>query len=224
MVMIACPQCGQRMLDVASSCPKCGHVLMQNPLEAGAAAKLRACERCGKHIERDAIVCPFCGWHVQRARTVRRVAWTVGPVLVVVAGVALLLQRGVLQLPRWTFPHRAPPIAATPADAPPPAPVTARPLVVDAQAPAPSPAATLPAPAAAPPPSPRVATAELQVRWTTEWANVRAERTVASAVIRVLSPGARVAIGDPSGGWWAVYIDGAPVGFIANSLLGPSPP
>jgi hypothetical protein len=56
MVMIRCPSCGQHVLDVASSCPKCRRVLIQNPLETHDWGALRACGRCGKHIAREVVL------------------------------------------------------------------------------------------------------------------------------------------------------------------------
>jgi hypothetical protein len=226
MVMITCPKCGQHVLDVASSCPKCGHVLMQNPLETGDGAKLSVCRRCGKHIERDAIRCPFCGHHVQRSRLLRRTGIGVVTAAVVVAGGVALVRAGILPSLPWK-PKGGPAAAAEPANRAPAPPATATPLVVappetTAARVAPPPPPTAP-PAAAPTPA-STSLVSLRVKWTMEWANVRAERTSASTVVRVLGPGARVEIGDPSGGWWAVYENGAPIGYIANSLLGDVPP
>jgi hypothetical protein len=54
--------------------------------------------------------------------------------------------------------------------------------------------------------------------------NVRADRTVESAVVRVLAPGRRVEIGDLEHGWWALFENGALVGYVANSVLTETPP
>ncbi len=230
MVMIACPHCGQRVLDVASSCPKCGHVLIQNPLEAGDGTRLTACRRCGKHIDRDAVQCPFCGCHVRRSRLVRRGVGGLAAVAVVVGGLVVLARVGVLHGPPWRSNGVGPAEATTTPHPVPPSPestVTAAPLVV-------GPAETITArPDSAPPPLPAVRATPtpraeprlpaLSAKWTAEWANVRADRTIESAVTRVLPPGARVEIGDLEGGWWAVYENGVRIGYIANSVLGDTP-
>jgi hypothetical protein len=228
MVMITCPNCGQHVLDVASACPKCGHVLMQNPLETGDDTGLIPCPRCGKHIDRDALRCPFCGHHVRRSRLLRRATAGLAALAVVVAGVVILVRHGSPPAPPGAArPSRPVAAAARPASRPPAdTAVRAAPIVV---APPEHPAAS-PEPASRPPREPTAprppsgAPPNLTVKWTVEWANVRAERTVTSPVVRVLAPGARVEIGDPGGGWWAIYEDGAAIGYIANSLLGGAPP
>jgi ribosomal protein L37E len=216
MVMITCPNCGQHVLDVASACPKCGHVLMQNALETGDDTRLTPCRRCGKHIDRDASRCPFCGHHVRRSRLLRHGAGGLAAVAVVAAGVVLLVHQGILPSPS-NRPSRGEPAAAAAPRAAPPRPdtvVRTAPIVV-------APPETS-APRAAPPAA--SVPVGLRVKWTTEWANVRADRTVTSPVVRVLAPGARVEIGDLESGWWALYEGGAAIGYVANSLLSDAPP
>lgn len=238
--MIRCPECGQRVLDVASSCPKCGHVLIQNPLETHDWGALRACGRCGKHIERDTAICPYCGHHVRAARMARRVAVvTVGVVLTAAAGVALW-RSGVMATLREATgsarPEAAAPRPAAPAPIPAlPEPDTVRaadivaatpePVTPDsATAPPPAPAgpAVRPPAAALPDAAPRPR--DLVTRWTLEWANVRAARSVESTVVQVLPPGRALDVREMRQGWWAVYADGGVVGYIANSVLTTTPP
>jgi predicted RNA-binding Zn-ribbon protein involved in translation (DUF1610 family) len=223
MVMIRCPSCGKSVLDVASACPHCGHVLMQNPLEARPGGPLHECRRCGKHIDRAATVCPYCGHHLRRAQIARRVAWSVLGVAAVVVAVAIVLRSGIIRLPHPTPQAAQPaPASATPESAP-SRPVAAAPRVVPEPAPAES------ARVAAPPPVPPTVITPApgglrQTRWTTDWANVREERSVEARVVRVLSPGVRIQVADQRAGWWEVYLDGSRVGFIANSLLAREPP
>jgi len=232
MVMITCPQCGQHVLDVASSCPKCGHVLMQNPLETGDGARLASCRRCGKHIERDADRCPFCGYPVRRSRLVRRSVAGLAVVAVVVGGLAMLARKGILPGPPWRSRGGGPAEVATTRHSAPPrpdSPVTAAPLVAVAPAETTARARTDLAPPpppvmlAAPAPRAEPPLPALSAKWTAEWANVRADRTIESAVIQVLAPGRRVQIADLEGGWWAVYENGVRIGYIANSVLGDAP-
>lgn len=244
MVMIRCPECGQRALDVASACPKCGHVLIQNPLETHDWGSLRACGRCGKHIERDATLCPYCGHHVRAARLAWRIGLgTAAAVVAVAAGIGLWRSGVIASLRETARPARPPAAAPQP---PAPAPVPAVPVGdsvppdttrVASMAAAPDPANTdsggqAPAVAVQPPvrpPVPPVQNAapqprDLVTRWTLEWANVRAARSVEATVVQVLPPGRALEVREMRQGWWAVYAEGAVVGYIANSVLTNTPP
>lgn len=225
--MIRCPSCGQRTLDVASVCPKCGHVLLQNPLEANAWSDLVSCRRCGKHIDRKAVVCPFCGHHRERARRLIATTWVV--VILAVAGAAGYgaYRAGYLD---WLLPERGPAVAIAPHTEPvalDTIPPSAAPIVAE-------PADTTPAQAvAAPPaqPSPTGRSEErggqvprLRARWTADWANVREQRSIDSPVVRVLAPGVQVDVAELQNGWWEYYERGARRGYIANSVLASQPP
>jgi DNA-directed RNA polymerase subunit RPC12/RpoP len=231
MVMIRCPDCGQRVLDIATTCPQCHRVLLQNPLETHDWGTLRVCGRCHKHIERDAAVCPYCGHRVRAARLAARVvAVLVGVAVLTAAGVAAWrsgIVDSVLSALAAGRPaaHTAAPVATPepvmPA-APEPAEVTAAPIVAaapgdsspaaDEEAPPPPP------PAAAPRPVPPAASGLVR-RWVGEWANVRTARDVTSEVVRVLAPNVAVDVGDLRQGWWALHLNGTFVGYIANSVL-----
>jgi hypothetical protein len=84
------------------------------------------------------------------------------------------------------------------------------------------------APSAAPPavkPPPRRVTTSTLNRWALTWANVRSGPGSDYPVLRVLRPGQRVQVADASRGWWTVYQDGVPDGYVANSVLSDrSPP
>jgi RNA polymerase subunit RPABC4/transcription elongation factor Spt4 len=231
MVMIRCPDCGQRVLDIATSCPQCHRVLLQNPLETHDWGTLRECGRCHKHIERDAAVCPYCGHHVRAARLAARVVAVLVVLAVLTAAGFAAWRSGVLDtvlsaVAAGRPASHAPPPVATPEPVvpatPEPAEVTAAPIV--AAAPGDSPTAAeaeappTPPPAAAPP-----AASGLVRRWVGEWANVRTARDVTSQVVRVLAPNVAVEVGDMRRGWWALYLDGTFVGYIANSVLRTEP-
>jgi RNA polymerase subunit RPABC4/transcription elongation factor Spt4 len=238
MVMIRCPDCGQHVLDVASSCPKCHRVLIQNPLETHDWGLLQACGRCKKHIERDAILCPFCGHHVRTARLARRIAVGVAAAIVIVVAAVGLWRSGMLAAIRDGL--RRPASVAEPTVVPQsarvvpdtqPAPrLPATPEAAPIVAALPDEAATdttvLPArpTAAAPRSAPQATPPTLATRWTVEWANVRNGRSVESPIVRVLPPGAAVEVQAMSQGWWEVHADGAFLGYIANSVLTATPP
>jgi hypothetical protein len=63
-----------------------------------------------------------------------------------------------------------------------------------------------------------------QTKWTLDWANVRQDRALEAPVVRVLRPGASVQVTDRQLGWWALYLDGRIVGYVAGSVLGDQPP
>jgi rRNA maturation protein Nop10 len=232
MVMIRCPECGQHVLDVASSCPKCGHVLIQNPMETHGWGMLRTCGRCGKHIERTLAICPYCGHHVRAARLAGRVALGVAGAVVVAAAGWGLWRAGLLGPEGQRASAPAGPVAeaaAKPEPFPPlPRPDTPRAEPIVATAPGASGARDTTRPPAPPViqaptatlPGPR----DLVRRWTREWANVRAARSMESTVVRVLPPGQAVDVREMRQGWWALHAGGTVVGYIANSLLTTNPP
>jgi ribosomal protein L37E len=213
MVMIRCPSCGQRTLDVASKCPKCGHVLLQNPLETSAGSDLVSCRRCGKHISRDAAVCPFCGHHLRRSRQAAATAWALFALAAAGAAGWGAYRAGYLD---WLVPPPDPAspaaVSTAPAAEPDTTPPNAAPIVVPPPDTTPSrpsrTADTQPVPAGS-----------IRTRWTTEWANVRQDRSIQSAVVRVLAPGVEVSVAGLRDGWWEYYEDGAVRGYIANSVL-----
>lgn len=230
MVMIRCPNCGQRALDIATTCPQCHSILIQNPLETHNWGALRECGRCRKHIERNAAVCPYCGHRVRAARlAARTVAAVAGLAVLVAAAVAAWRSgavdslRSVLRAGRPAPEAQAPVTVPSPALTPPadPMEVVAAPITASGPtdsavtAEAPPPRAT---PAAVPVPA-----AGLVTRWTGEWANVRTARDTASEVVRVLAPNVAIEVGDMRQGWWALYLGGAFVGYIANSVLRTDP-
>jgi hypothetical protein len=89
-------------------------------------------------------------------------------------------------------------------------PPRARPIVV--QAPNSAAAAVQPAPGKA------------VTRWTIEWANVRQGRGLEAAVVRILEPGLPIQVSDRQEGWWAAYLEGRLIGYVAGALLSDQPP
>jgi len=233
MVMIRCPECGHRVLDVATTCPQCHRVLLQNPLETHNWGTLRECGRCHKHIERDAIRCPYCGHRVRAARTAGRIALVTALAVALIAAGVMAWRSGIVGSVREAIaPTRMAPqdtaFATPPTALTEPAPAPAEVMVPPIVAMAPESVATRPGGAAEAPerlrtPGPAVPPPSLVTRWTGDWANVRAGRSVESAIVRVLAPNAEVRVGEMHAGWWAVYANGTFVGYIANSLLRTTP-
>lgn len=220
MAMIKCPGCGQTVLSIASTCPGCGHLLMTNPTARQNGDPYQACQHCGKLVTPHAKVCLYCGHRARKRPVSRQVAVSLaGTVVIAVAAFVMVSMGGseatTAQRPpqadgeRVAFP--APPVVASSVSTEPAAtssaPVTANgDSVVEASRPEPTPGP------------------ELETRWTETWANVREGRGVRSAVARVLEPGVRVEVTDRRGGWWVVYVDGAPIGHVSNAVLTRTPP
>jgi hypothetical protein len=171
--------------------------------------------------------CPHCGHAFFRdpyEETRYEPRTRLGPILVAVgllaaAGVGMwaVSRQGPLGPGARTTPvtTRAPApapaaIDTSPAARPEPAPITA--LALEAAPPADTPPA---------PPAREVARAS---RWASTWANVREAPDLSAPVVRVLDPGEQVEVGERDQGYWRVYVDGRPVGYVAASLLLREPP
>jgi hypothetical protein len=227
MALIKCPQCGQTVLSVASVCPKCGHMLMQNPLAQGGEGEFVECPRCNKFIPEHADRCGFCGYP-RRAR--RRMWWAIGAVAFVAALVAGVVgARQVLgggassSPPPHETTERAGPAAeadetTTVAAEPQQPPPTAEPIVVAERGPARPDTTRAPVPTVAPPRPPATVPSTVN-RWATTWANLREGPGIDYGVVRVLTPGERVRVASLTRGFWAVYDDGTIEGYVANSVL-----
>jgi len=226
VALIKCPQCGQTVLSVASVCPKCSYLLLQNPTPQGEGREFTECRRCGKTIRRDAEACEFCAYPHLARRRMRGAAWTVLGLAVVALG-ALGIQRlvrrgeGPSAFTTSAVPvqsRAAPPLpspvesvsgdSGVPDSMPIAPPVTARP--VTEPVPPPSDTVRLPAYAVA--------------RWTLDWANVREGRGTRFPVLGVLRPAQEVLVDSLRAGWWLVYLNGRPSGYVATDLLTDQPP
>ncbi len=237
MALIKCPSCGQTVLSIASVCPKCGHMLMQNPHAQGGDGEFIECPRCNKFIPHTAERCGFCGYP-RRAR--RRMWWAVGTVAFVAALVTAVY--GYRQVSGRSVTPTPPTTAQTPEEpAPTAAPVESTTAGGEGQQPAPSaesivvtpsvpgasdsvrtaPATTAGAQVTPPPAPPRRPTTVPSTvnRWATTWANLREGPGTAYPVVRVLEPGERIRVASPTRGFWAVYDDDTIEGYVANSLL-----
>jgi hypothetical protein len=72
-------------------------------------------------------------------------------------------------------------------------------------------------------PAPPAEAPETVVKWTSTWVNVRERRDPNAPILGILDPGERVDVADLQRGWWAVYLEGEVIGYVARSLLRDSP-
>jgi RNA polymerase subunit RPABC4/transcription elongation factor Spt4 len=213
MTLIKCPNCGHTISSVASRCPQCGNQLSQFRFVQGEGGALTECRRCARKVLSGAKICPYCG----ASRPGRQF-----PMVLLPLAVALAVPVLVISALRNRGPQ-APAVFGEPA-AERPAPVAA------ASAPPVRLAPSVPEPAAAPgaalgaPADSSAAGVPTQTKWTLDWANVREGRALETPVVRVLHPGAAVQVTDRQQGWWALYLDGHVVGYVAGSVLGDRPP
>ena len=221
MTLIKCPKCGQTVLSVATTCPKCHHLLSQNPLQHGGESNLIDCPRCQKMIPGDTVSCEYCGFPVRMRRRLRRVAW-------VAVGVVILVAGGVVALQLQSAPTAGGVAVDVPPLSAPPTSVPIRDLPVRDTIVAPT--DTMRAPARPGPVSGPAIPDSLRppptaaIRYVAIWGNVRTGRDTLSPSIRSVPPGTELLVANPIGGWWAVYIDSVFVGYMAGDLLSTNQP
>ena len=218
MTLIKCPGCGHTILSVASRCPQCGNQLSQFRFVQGQGGSLTECRRCSRKVLSGATTCPYCG----TSRPGARPPYLAVALLLLFAVPALVL--AALRGRAPDVPDRSPPTALEP---PPVERVGAAPAT-PIPAPAPQPVAVADstrgtAPESVPA-SDGTAGVTTETRWTLDWANVREGRALGTRVVRVLRPGSSIQVADRQAGWWALYIDGQAVGYVAGSVLGDQPP
>ncbi len=149
------------------------------------------CPKCGQRVASAASVCPRCSSVLgQRAAPKRsHITW---PVTVLVT---VLLLVAILGIPRRIDTESQPPTSSTPAQL--------------------TPATVTPPPTA----TPRTTTPSTQTKWTSTWVNVREGRGTDTPIVQILDPGQPVEVDSLQGRWWGLYIDGKPIGYVANSVL-----
>jgi len=243
MALIKCPRCGQTVLSVASTCPKCSYLFLQEPKEESAAGELIDCRRCSKRIPPESASCPYCAYPVRRARVLARAGIGAGVAVVALVVLVVALGRRGSEEPLVASVAGQPPaqpvdppsdgqlqpadtagadtaFRASPVEAAPPRTAAVRSLTPERQALARDTAAARPRPGPVPP----EAVGVRGTRWSLDWVNVREGRGVDNAIVTVLRPGVEVQLADQRGGWWAVYVDGTFVGYASGALFGPEPP
>ena len=224
MPIIACPQCHHAVSSVASVCPKCSQVLGQRFWEQIQRTDLIKCRKCRGLVAPEATVCRNCG---VLAPTERRIRW------IRVAALGAAAAVGILFTARTTSQATSEPFAEAPATiasetaaanvAPQEEEHAGTPTAVAAaESPEPELAAASASPPTVAPPEPAPAPsrrASGEVKWTNTWVNVRAERSIDAPVVLTLDPAKPVDVDDLNRGWWAAYVDGKHVGYVANSVL-----
>lgn len=210
MPYYVCPNCGQKALDVATRCPRCGL-----PIET-------------QFIQHQA--------PEPKASRVRLALLIVGAVVVVALAGRLEKEHPApptVVLPAAAVESAPPSPVAFPVDSPPAAVDTALAAAVTA-APAESltrtvdtaPAAVsapVATPAPAPPPVPVVPKGAVR-RYAATWINVRSERGNSAPVIRILHPGDPVLVDSLVRGWYRVIASGEAVGYLDRRFLDTLPP
>ncbi len=181
------------------------------------------CPECGQRMASVATVCPGCSytpsqWPVHPRK--RHNSWPV-PVLLVV----VLLLLGILGIPKGIDNGSQPPTSSTATQLTPAAVASSSP----GSQPPTSRTTTQLTPAAVASSSagtPRTTRPRTQTTWTSTWVNVREGRGASTGVVQILEPGQPVEVNSLQGGWWVVYINDKPIGYVGNSVLqdeSPSP-
>ncbi|UCD24813.1 MAG: zinc ribbon domain-containing protein [Gemmatimonadota bacterium] len=205
MALIDCPQCGHKVLSVASTCPECGFSLSEQRKRDSHMSRAAICRQCHKEIAASSQLCPHCG---EKKPVARAPKWLVPTIVTVVLVIAVFF------FP-WPRSERSEQQFATQvADSQPDLPVQDTAMTTP---PASQTEPITPQPAVAPEP-------ETQTKWTRDWANIRAERSVGSEVVDILEPGDQIEVADLQGSWWAVYVNGRRYGYISASLVADEPP
>ncbi|MEO8637030.1 MAG: hypothetical protein ABI587_17275 [Gemmatimonadales bacterium] len=202
-----CPSCGQKALSVATRCPRCGVA--------------------------------FEDQFLSRARSAPRPRRT--PLVFLIAGVVVALLGANALMQRLSTgpqgmsppPPRATAVRPTPPVEPRPAPRheapsasleslgTAPPAQVTIDSPAPAPhVVESAAPTVAAAPTRTVATRR---RYASTWMNVRADRSTTAPVLRILRPGEAVEVDSLARGWYRVWSDRLPIGYVDRRLLHDAP-
>ena len=169
------------------------------------------CPECGQKVASAASVCPRCScfFGQRTAPKKSRITWPV-PALVMV-----LLLVAILGIPERTSTDLGiPESTSTDLGIPKRIDTESQPLTSS------TPAQLTPATVASPPTAtPRTIDPSTQTKWTSTWVNVREGRGIDTRVVAVIDPAQRVEVDSLQGSWWVVYIDGRPIGYVANSVL-----
>ena len=67
--------------------------------------------------------------------------------------------------------------------------------------------------------TPRTTGPSTQTKWTSTWVNVREGRGSDTRIVQILDPRQPVEVASLQGRWWDLYIDGKPIGYVANAVL-----
>jgi hypothetical protein len=176
------------------------------------------CPQCGAKALSVATRCPRCGynypsqpiWKQASRPDFDRFRPLLPIVGVLVAGVVL-----VVAIARLAGPGpAAPPVASAPVQ---PAPMDSAPVATPPVVPTPMAAETVT-------PAPARQAARGMRRYARTWVNVREDRSLGAAAVRVLSPGEAVMVDSLRRGWYRVLADDHTLGYVHRSNLGAVPP
>ena len=222
MTLIDCPQCGKRVLSVASTCPKCGFSLSEQRKKDSLTTKATLCRSCQMEIAPKSQLCPHCG-EVRPSRGAK--PWPI------VGGIGLVLLVAALLITWRTRDEPPEPmsLAETVASAPDSAVDSQAVSQVDSLTASQMDSQAVESPPMAPAITATASTTPAQLpatrtKWTVNWANVRAGPSNQDSIVRVLLPGQQVEVDDQGRAWWLVYLDGQRLGFVSRSLLADSLP
>jgi hypothetical protein len=154
--------------------------------------RLMECPECGQKVASVASVCPRCSCFFGHPAAPRGSNITL-PLSAVVT--VLLLLVAVLGISKRVNTESQPPTSSTPTQ------LTS---------------ATIASPPTA---TPRTAGPSTKTKWTSTWVNVREGRGSDTRIVHVLDPRQPVEVASLQGRWWDLYIDGRPIGYVANSVL-----
>ena len=153
--------------------------------------RLMECAECGQKVASVASVCPRCSCLFGHRPAPRRSSITL-PFSVLVTVPLLLV--AILGISKRIKP--------------------------ESQAPTNTPTQSTSATIISPPTAtPRTTGPSTQTKWTSTWVNVREGRGSDTRIVQILDPRQPVEVASLQGRWWDLYIDGKPIGYVANSVL-----
>lgn len=163
--------------------------------------RLQACPQCGQKVAGAAQVCPACSYRLsQHTPEIKGsgASWFA----LVFLGVALVVLGVLLAIQTRRDDGLQPSVSSAPSPA--------------------FPAAPLPlADSVGPPPAaePTTALPSSEIKWTSEWANVREGRALTAPILQILTPGQRVEVDSLRARWWLVYLDGQRIGYVHQTVI-----
>jgi len=220
MALINCPQCGHKVMSVASTCPKCGFSLSEQRKKDAHFSKTVQCKNCRREIAPGSRICPHCG----DVRPVRRYKpWPMLTVLglAIVTVASLILWSGRQEGSQPEEPRQVAQAQPTPPDTPETDSTTSDSTESEPTAADSIPVAT---PIVAAPAIDSADTTATVMKWTADWANVRSGRGMLDSIVHILRPGQPVQVADLEDSWWAVFQDGRRIGFVSRTLILDQPP
>lgn len=169
--------------------------------------RLQACPQCGQKVAGAAQVCPACSYRLsQHTPEIKGsgASWFA----LVFLGVALVVLGVLLAIQTRSDDGLQPSVSSAPSPASPAAPAAPAPPLPLADSVGPPPAA-----------EPTTALPSSEIKWTSEWANVREGRALTAPILQILTPGQRVEVDSLRARWWLVYLDGQRIGYVHQTVI-----